>query len=88
MKSAALEVRMRAKHQITLPAHLVRQANLHEDDKLSVHFVNGNIVMTPQKNAAPLVDIMSFAGVCKGVWGDTHEEVMASIAELRAGRGR
>jgi antitoxin component of MazEF toxin-antitoxin module len=40
------EIRMRAKHQITLPASVVRAANLKVDDRLNVDYINGVIVIT------------------------------------------
>jgi hypothetical protein len=41
-----------------------------------------------QKNTEPLIDIMAFAGICRGIWGSTPEEVDISIKELRDGRSR
>ena len=83
MKPAALDIRIRAKHQITLPAHVVRAVNLREDDTLSVRVINGNIVMTPHKTLSPADDLMQFAGLLKGVWGNTPEEIDASIQDIR-----
>ena len=42
------EIRMRLKYRITLPASLVRQANIKLDDKLAVTYVNGSIILTPK----------------------------------------
>jgi hypothetical protein len=80
------EIRIRPKHQLTLPAHIVRQAQLQSDDRMTVVFINGNIVLTPQKKQAAQGedDIMAYAGIGRGVWGDTHDDVMATVADLRA----
>lgn len=79
------EIRMRPKHQVTLPASVVRQANFQVDDRLSVTFVNGTIMITRKEEAIkqPKPDIMSYAGIGRGIWGDTHEEVMETVNNLR-----
>ena len=78
------EIRMRPKHQVTLPASIVREANLQTDDRLMVTFINGNILISPKrsKTVAPN-DVMAFAGVGRGVWGQTIDEVEAKIRALR-----
>jgi hypothetical protein len=61
-------IRMRPKHQVTLPAGVVRQANIQTDDVLSVVYLNG---------------LMSFAGIGKGLWGDSPEAVDASLRDMK-----
>ena len=79
------EIRMRAKNQFTLPASLVRESGIEVDDKLSVALVNGCIVITPMgPKHQGLNDIMSFAGIAQGVWGDSPEEVEQTISRDRA----
>jgi bifunctional DNA-binding transcriptional regulator/antitoxin component of YhaV-PrlF toxin-antitoxin module len=79
------EIRMRAKNQFTLPASLVRESGIEVDDKLSVALVNGSIVITPMgPKHQGLNDIMSFAGIAQGVWGDSPEEVEQTIRRDRA----
>ena len=79
------EIRMRAKNQFTLPASLVRESGIEVDDKLSVALVNGSIVITPMgPKHQGLNDIMSFAGIAQGVWGDSPEEVEQTISSVRA----
>ena len=79
------EIRMRAKNQFTLPASLVRESGIEVDDKLSVALVNGSIVITPMgPKHKGLNDIMSFAGIAQGVWGDSPEEVEQTIRRDRA----
>ena len=79
------EIRMRPKHQVTLPASIVRQADIKADDRLTVEFVNGAIIITPvsTKPGAPPDDVMSFAGIGRGLWGATPTEVEATIRGLR-----
>ena len=79
------EIRMRAKNQFTLPASLVRESGIEVDDKLSVALINGSIVITPMgPKHQGLNDIMAFAGIAKGVWGDNPEEVEQTIQGDRA----
>lgn len=77
------EIRMRPKHQVTLPASVVRAANLQVDDRLTVTFVNGSIVITPQKNTVQEDDVMAYAGIGRGLWGTSPEQVEAAVRDLR-----
>jgi len=45
--------------------------------------VNGIFMLIPNKRLTTKRDIMSFAGVGKGLWKDTPEEIDASINEIR-----
>lgn len=80
------EIRMRPKHQVTLPANIVREAKLALDDRLEVTYTNGVIILTPRsKQSAPnTFNLMSYAGICKGMWGNTADEVNQYISDLRA----
>lgn len=79
-------IRMRPKHQLTLPASIVREAKLGPDDRLEVSYTNGVIVLTPRPTAAfaQKFDYMAYAGIGKGVWGSNSEEVNKYINDLRA----
>jgi bifunctional DNA-binding transcriptional regulator/antitoxin component of YhaV-PrlF toxin-antitoxin module len=81
-----LEIRMRPKHQITLPANIVRQAKLATDDRLEVTYTNGVIVLTPHPAAAPAqaFNVMSYAGIGEGMWGQSADEVNQYISDLRS----
>jgi bifunctional DNA-binding transcriptional regulator/antitoxin component of YhaV-PrlF toxin-antitoxin module len=78
-----LEIRMRPKHQVTLPASIVRAANIQLDDKLEVSYVNGSIIISPLKTNNKPVDVMAFAGVGRGLWGETPEAVTTNVKKLR-----
>jgi len=82
------QVRVRQKHQITLPANIVQDAHIIPNDTLEVAFVNGVITLTPKKRHAPKNAVMAFAGVAKGVWGETPEAVEATLTSQRESRGR
>ncbi len=77
------EIRMRPKHQVTLPASIVRAANLQLNDKLEVSYVNGSIIISPQKSKNKPVDVMAFAGVGRGLWGATPKAVTQTVKKLR-----
>ena len=78
-------IRMRSKNQFTLPASLVRASGIQIDDKLSVSLVNGSIVITPiSPKHQGLSDVMAFAGIAQGVWGDSPEEVEHNLQRDRA----
>ncbi len=76
------EIRLRPKHQVTLPASIVKLANLREDDKLTVVYANGRIIITP---ALPLAkdDVMGYAGLFSGAWGDTTAQIEQTMHALR-----
>jgi hypothetical protein len=69
------EIRMRPKHQLTLPAQIVREARLNLDDRLEVTYTNGVIVLTPWPVASSSseFDLMAYAGIGKEIWGDSAQ---------------
>ena len=77
------EIRMRPKHQVTLPASIVRAANLQLDDKLEVSYINGNIIIAPKKVTSQPSDVMAFAGIGSGLWGATPAAVENTVKKLR-----
>lgn len=77
------EVTIRPKGQITIPAEIMQSWHLRTHDKVNITLVNGIVTMTPVKRKEVGKDIMSFAGMGRGIWGDTHEEVENTIKEIR-----
>ena len=78
------EIRMRPKHQITLPASIVRAAKLKTDDRMTVDFINGVIIIDVKPDqASTKSDLMSFAGIGQELWGSTPEEINNNIRSLR-----
>lgn len=70
------QVRVRDKHQITLPAQIAREANIGMNDILDVRYQNGVItLMTKQGMAAKKPSLMALAGSAKGLYGTTTEEL-------------
>ena len=77
------EVTIRPKGQITIPAEIMQSWHLRAHDRVNITLVNGIVTMTPIKRKAVSKSLMSFAGVGRGVWGDTPEEVETTINENR-----
>ena len=63
-----------SKHQITLPAALVRKLGLEPGDKLGVELRDGRIVLTRQPRTAEEW-VRRFSGALKGLYGETVEEL-------------
>lgn len=74
---------MRSKHQFTLPARIARQANIQADDRLTVTYVNGNIILAPVlSRTVAKDDVMSYAGMFSGAWGGTAAQVDQTLNHL------
>ena len=68
------EVRVRQKHQITLPSSIVLEAHIVPNDTLEIALVNGVITLTPTKRQERKDSVMSYAGIARGLWGRTPEK--------------
>lgn len=73
-------VTVSSKHQITLPAQIVRELGLHGGDKLTVELIDKRIVAVPQP--ASWADYVR--GSAHGVYGRTTQEIHRHVAEERA----
>jgi bifunctional DNA-binding transcriptional regulator/antitoxin component of YhaV-PrlF toxin-antitoxin module len=76
------EVRLRPKGQLTIPAAIIEEAKLPEDATFEIAFVGGVITLTPRVKDKKKDDIMSYAGIFKGAWGKTDEEIEKTIRDL------
>jgi len=78
-------VTLRPKGQLTIPANILQQWNVKPYDQLDVTFQNGVITIMPvkRKEASKKDKLKTFAGVGRGCWGDTPDDVKATISELR-----
>jgi antitoxin component of MazEF toxin-antitoxin module len=77
------QVTLRPKGQVTIPASILAQWNARPDDVLDVQLANGVVMFTPVSRLQTPPDLMAFAGLGKGLWGDTPEQVEAGIQSLR-----
>jgi AbrB family looped-hinge helix DNA binding protein len=73
-------ITLSSKHQVTLPADLVRRLGLEAGDKLVAELVDDHIVLLPK----PESWLGYFRGSMKGVYGSTVEEIDEYIARERA----
>lgn len=77
------EVRLRPKGQVTIPSSILDEAHLVPDAVFDVGLVNGVITFTPKRAMENREDILSFAGVFHGAWGNTPEAVANTLGHLR-----
>ena len=75
METPIPQVRVRNKHQITLPAEVVRAAQIGMNDILSVEYKDGVITLITQKVVQEKKrSLMALAGSTKGLYGANTEE--------------
>jgi len=75
-------VRVRPKHQITLPTAIINQAGLHPNDLLEASYVNGVITLVPKGRPMGSDDLMAYAGIAEGLYGKTREEIDENIRQM------
>ena len=82
------QVKLREKGQVTIPAELLqewsRKNHVSINDSVEATLANGVLMLIPKKRHTAKRDIMSFAGVGKGAWGDTPEMVDETLSQIRA----
>lgn len=69
------QVKIRPKGQITIPANILNSWNLEINDKVNVTLINGIVTLTPEKRLKNKKSILSYAGIGKGLWGKSTEEI-------------
>ncbi|MBI2172098.1 MAG: AbrB/MazE/SpoVT family DNA-binding domain-containing protein [Chloroflexi bacterium] len=74
-------VTVSSKHQITLPAEIVRAMDLKPGDKLIANALDWRIVIMKESENR----LERYIGSLKGVYGSTKEEIDRYIAEVRYG---
>jgi bifunctional DNA-binding transcriptional regulator/antitoxin component of YhaV-PrlF toxin-antitoxin module len=81
------QVKLREKGQVTIPAELLQEwskkNHVSVNDSMEARLANGVLMLIPKKRHAAKRTVMSFAGVGKGLWGSTPDEVNASIKAMR-----
>ena len=78
------QVRVRPKHQITLPSRIVAAAHLKPDDLLEVAYANGVVTLVPLSRKERKESVMDYAGIARGIWGQTTDEIEAGLSRDRA----
>jgi bifunctional DNA-binding transcriptional regulator/antitoxin component of YhaV-PrlF toxin-antitoxin module len=75
-------VKIRPKGQITIPADILNHWSIDINDKVNVTLVNGVVTLTPEKRKNKK-SILSYAGIGKGLWGDSVEKIDNFISNER-----
>ena len=78
------QVRVRPKHQITIPARIARAAGIKPDDVLDVGYANGVVTLAPAGRSARATPLLAYAGIARGGWGAGNAEIEAALAADRA----
>ena len=71
--------RVRLKHQITIPAAIAEAAQIKPDDMLEVRYANGIVTLTPVTRKTRQTSLMSYAGIARGLWGESPADVEANV---------
>ncbi len=77
------QVRVRNKHQITIPARIAESANIKPDDMLEVSYSNGVVTLIPVARKKRKESAMAYAGIARGIWGETTLEIDAALNKSR-----
>jgi AbrB family looped-hinge helix DNA binding protein len=77
------QVRVRNKHQITIPARIAESANIKPDDMLEVSYNNGVVTLIPVARKKRKESAMAYAGIAQGIWGETTLEIDAELNQSR-----
>ena len=76
-------VKIRPKGQITIPSEILQAWHIHSNDKINVNLVNGVVMLTPVNRTENKKSISSYAGIARGLWGDSAEEIDSFIRNER-----
>lgn len=72
-------VTVRQRNQITIPKSIAEAAGIHEGVSLDMQYANGVIMVRIPTHADPVSVLRSLRGGARGGWGDTSEEIEATI---------
>ena len=77
------QVRVRKKHQVTLPDRIDESANIKLDDILEVAYNNGAVTMIPVSRKNRTESAMTYAGIARCIWGTNTLEIEAEVKNSR-----
>jgi len=76
-----MQVSLRKRNQLTIPAAIVKSTNIYTNDILEIDYKNGIITLKPKPgNKRMESSFMTYAGIDRGVWGITTDEIEQKIA--------
>jgi len=73
------QVRVRLKHQITIPSRIAEAAHIKPNDMLEVAYTNGVVTLVPVSRKERKGSAMTYAGIARGLWGQTTAEIDADL---------
>jgi bifunctional DNA-binding transcriptional regulator/antitoxin component of YhaV-PrlF toxin-antitoxin module len=76
------EITVRQRNQVTIPKAIAEAAGIEEGTVCDMQYANGVITIVLPAHRPP-IDVMQFAGIGRGLWGQTTEEVDRTIRALR-----
>lgn len=76
-------VRVRDKHQITLPKRVVEAAGIAPDDTLEVTYANGVIMLTRSAVPRPDASARAWVGALRGRWGRSRAQIDRALDRER-----
>ena len=77
------QVRVRNKHQITIPARIAESANIKPDDLLEAAYHNGVVTLIPISRKKQKESVMNYAGIAQGTWGKTTLDIDTELHKSR-----
>ena len=77
------QVRVRKKHQITLPVRIAESANIKLDDMLEIAYNNGVVTLIPVSRKKRKESAIAYAGIARGIWGKNTLEIEAEVKKNR-----
>ena len=77
-------ITVRQRNQVTIPQAIAEEAGISAGVVCDMQYANGVITIRLADHRMPGEGIMRFAGIGRGAWGATPEEVERTIAEDHA----
>ncbi|NTU96606.1 MAG: AbrB/MazE/SpoVT family DNA-binding domain-containing protein [Chlorobiaceae bacterium] len=77
------KIRVRKKNQITIPLRIAEQAGIKPDDILEISSSAGIVTLVPVGRKGKKRSALDYAGIARGVWGDTAEEIEMELKKDR-----
>jgi hypothetical protein len=68
-------VKIQLQGQITLPDDILQAWHLPLNEEINVSLVDGVVTLTPVNHLKRKQSIMAYAGIARGLWGDTADDI-------------
>ena len=74
---------VREKNQVTIPRATAQAAGIEPGITFDIQYGNGGITMTRSEHCGPVDGLEQYAGIGKGLWGQTNDEIAESLEHDR-----